>query len=124
MPKPYFGGSVYPYNGSVNLSDMYKYPENPMVNSRVDRLEDRIARQERNLSAGVSSVQTLDMESAYPTAVVAMASSPSSNDEKVGYDMDQTEEVPMYDAGVYSKYVGQIVHDSYEDCLRRSNRRS
>ena len=99
MPKPYFGGSTYPYDGSVNLSDMYKYPENPMVNKRVDRLEDRIAQQERNLSAGVSSVQTLDMESAYPTAVVAMASSPSSNDEKAGYDMDETEEVPSLRCG-------------------------
>ena len=99
-----------------NLSDVYKYPKNPMVNSRIDRLEDRIERRERNLNAGVSSVQTLDMESAYPTAVVAMASSPSSNDEKAGYDMETTEAVPMYKAEDFSKYVGQIVHDGYEDC--------
>ena len=108
-----------------NLSEVYKYPRTP-TDTKVDRLEDRIAQRERNLNYGLLSFrrqiedeevnEVIEDEEVNEVIEGQLTSSPwASSDMKEDNSMAEVETEHRPDAEYFRKYVGQIVNDTYHD---------
>jgi hypothetical protein len=102
-----------------SYSDEFKYSKTP-TDSRVDRLEDRIDRQDRLLNPAMAPAQQLIDKYHLTNSIEEVQAEyfPGSNDMKAISSMPNEQEsivVKPLVAEDFRRYIGQIVHDiSYD----------